>query len=942
MRRVLAIVGNKYWNMKKHFFLAIIGMSLMISCSDSKRDFSIEKKRAQHAIFLQNSPVKETLQLTKKARKARNLPPNKYYEREWELTMNPVTGKPEPTKVLQLQKTLKKSKKRRQFRVPGDEPDNSWVERGPNNVGGRTRALLFDPNDITNKRVFAGGVSGGLWMNEDITDVNSSWAQVSEVPGNMNVSCIAVDPRDSNTWYLGTGEQYTAGAAVGNGVYKTTDGGLTWNNLSLEAMGVGNLSSITSEFLAGVYYVNDIIVWDNGVSSEVFVAVGGFVYQDAGNPTNWLGLQSAGLYRSTDGGTMWSRIESENFKYLVSGFDFYYIPNDFEISADNTLWMGTIGSAVGQSGAGLVYKSTNGSTWTLEATLANANRVELAVSSFNANKLYALTEGTDNVPHIYQTTDGFSTMSELSKPNDADLGIPENDFTRNQAFYNLVIEVNPIDDDIVYVGGIDLFRSSNGGSSWSQISKWNAGITGNFSIVHADQHAMTFRPGNENQAVFGNDGGVYYASTLSGASASSTAILERNTNYNITQFYTGAIAPSTVDEYFMGGTQDNGTPYFDNPNPSTPDSSVDVSGGDGAACFVDQQGEDYFIVSYIYNIHYRLYDFAANAWRSIVFDEENEEGSFINQADLDSNLDILYTNGSSGTNYQLYRYSGLTTIPISGEATQTALTDPSLDSSPTAIKVSPHTITSSTLLVGTETSKLFRVTNADAIPSWTEITGIDFLGSISDIQFGANENEILVTFHNYGVTSIWFSSDGGATWVSKEGNFPDIPVKSILQNPLVQDEVLIGTELGVWGTSNWSDSSPNWSQATNGMSDVKVTDLQLREEDNTVLASTFGRGLFTGKFVEEGLKLIENKSEKSVCMYPTISVGTIFVETGKSYDNVSLLIYKLTGELVHSEKNISLFEKKKNTITFEVSSGVYVVSLYTSGQKMASEIIIVQ
>lgn len=917
-------------------------MSLSISCSDAKHNVSMEKKRAQHAFFLQNSPVKENLGLTKRERKVKNLPPNKYYEREWELTMNPSYGKPEPTKVLQLQKTLKKSKKGRQFRVPGDEPDNSWVERGPNNVGGRTRALLFDPNDVTNKRVFAGGVSGGLWLNEDITDENSSWVQVSEVPGNMNISCIAVDPRNSNIWYVGTGEQYTAGAAVGNGVYKTTDGGITWENLSLEAIGVGNLSSITSESLAGIYYINDIIVWDNGNSSEVFVAVGGFVYQDAGNPKNWLGLQSAGLYRSVDGGAAWSRMESENFKYVFSGFDFYYIPNDFEISADNTLWVGTIGSAVGQSGAGLVYKSTDGTTWSLEATLANANRVELAVSSSDANKLYALAEGTDGVPHIYQTTDAFSNTLELSKPNDADPGISADDFARGQDFYNLLIEVDPTDDDLLYVGGIDLFRSSNAGNSWSQISKRNAGIIGNSSVVHADQHAMTFRPGDENQAVFGNDGGVYYASTLSGAAASNTAISERNSNYNITQFYTGAIAPRTADEYFMGGTQDNGTPYFDNPNPNIPDSSVDVSGGDGAACFVDQE-EDYLIVSNLFNSEYRLFDFTANAWRVIVEDLDNTEGDFINQADLDSNLDILYTNGSSGTNYQLYRYSGLTAIPPFGTATQTALTSPSLDSSPTAIKVSSYTITSTTLLVGTEIGKLFRVTDANAaIPTWTEITGINFLGSISDIQFGANENEILVTFHNYGVTSIWFSSDGGATWVSKEGNFPDIPVKSILQNPLAQYEVLIGTELGVWGTSNWSDSSPNWSQATNGMSDVKVTDLQLREEDNTVLASTFGRGLFTGKFVEEGLKVTKNKSEESVCMYPTISLGTIFVTTGKSYDNVSLFIHKMTGVLVHTEKDISLFEKMENTLDFDVSPGFYVASLYASGQKIASEIIIVQ
>ncbi len=923
--------------------LVSLMLSIFMGCKYQSDEMSVAEKKERHAFFLEHSAFKERLQWSKEERKAQGLPPNKYFEREWELTMNPMTGKPEPTKVLQLQKTLKKSKKGQQYRVPGDEPDNAWVERGPNNVGGRTRAVLFDPNDATNKRVFSGGVSGGLWVNDDITDENSSWEQVSQVPGNMNISCIAVDPRDSNIWYLGTGEQYTAGAAVGNGVYKTTDGGLTWNNLSLEAIGEGDLSSTSSRFLSGIYYINDIVVWDNGVSSEVFVAVGGFVYADADTPENWLGLQSAGLYRSTDGGGVWSRIESENFNYTLSGFDFYYIPNDFEIAADNTLWMGTIGSAIGNSGAGLVYKSTDGSTWTLEATLDNANRVEIEVSHSDSEKLYALVEGTDNVPHIYKTNDGFSNITELSKPNDADPDIPANDFARGQDFYNLVIEVDPTNDELVYVGGIDLFRSENGGSTWSQISRWKPSIAGSSSVVHPDQHVMVFRPGNENQAVFGNDGGVYYASSLSGATTSNTAILERNNNYNVTQFYTAAIAPRAEDEYFMGGTQDNGTPFFDNPNANAPDSSVDVSGGDGAACFVDQQGEDYFIVSYVYNAYYQLFDINENAWKVIFSDLENREGDFINQADLDSNLDILYTNGSNVFSRQLYRYSGLTTIPLSGEATQTALTNPSLDSSPTAIKVSPYTTTSSTLLVGTETGKLLRVTDADTSPIWTEISSNNFLGSISDIEFGADENEILVTFHNYGVNSVWYSSDGGQIWVSKEGDLPDMPVKCILQNPLVQDEVLIGTELGVWGTSNWLDDSPNWSQTINGMSDVKVTDLQLREGDNKVLAATFGRGLFTGEFLQNNDLSVKKKgfADGAVCIYPTISLGTIFAATTKPYSNVSLFVHTMNGSLAYSNDEITLVEGKENVLTLETPPGFYVLSLFAENKKIASQIIIV-
>ena len=233
---------------------------------------SIEDLREQHADFLKGSPFKETLKLTKKERKHEGLPPNKYYEREWELTMNPATGIPEPDKVLELQKKLRSKGSSR--KTPGDALDNQWIERGPNNVGGRTRVLLFDPNDIENKRVFAGAVSGGLWVNSDITDENSAWSQVTGVPSNMNISCITVDPRNTNIWYVGTGEQYTFGAAVGDGVYKSSDGGTTWSHLNIVAEGQSYVTGDTVNLLEGIYYINDIIAWDNGTNTEIFVGVG--------------------------------------------------------------------------------------------------------------------------------------------------------------------------------------------------------------------------------------------------------------------------------------------------------------------------------------------------------------------------------------------------------------------------------------------------------------------------------------------------------------------------------------------------------------------------------------------------------------------------------------------------------------------------------------------
>ena len=117
-----------------------------------------------------------------------------------------------------------------------------------------------------------------------------------------------------------------------------------------------------------------------------------------------------------------------------------------------------------------------------------------------------------------------------------------------------------------------------------------------------------------------------------------------------------------------------------------------------------------------------------------------------------------------------------------------------LDAIPTAFVASPYT--NNRVLVGTALGKIIRLNNANATPTWTDISMPGAIGAVSDIRYGASENDIMVTFHNYGVNSVWYTADGGSNWVSKEGDLPDMPVKCILQNPLSPDEVIVGTELG--------------------------------------------------------------------------------------------------------------------------------------------------
>jgi subtilisin-like proprotein convertase family protein len=913
-------------HINKFFIITVILTSvyLIVNTFNSKTitNKTAIELRKKYANYLKNSPFKKTLQLTKKQRIANGLPPNKYYEREWELTMNPTTGKPEPQKIYEIQKRLKD--KTIVERMPGDAADNAWINRGPNNVGGRTRVVLFDPNDTTNKRVFAGGVSGGLWVNDDITNASSAWTMVSGVPGNMNISCITVDPNNSNIWYLGTGEQYTFGAAVGNGVYKTTDGGLNWTNIPVQVAGGGNSGNL----LAGIYFINDIIAWDNAGSTEVFIGVGGHVYGDSANPSNWLGLQSAGLYRTVDGGTNWSRIESANMSFAYSSYTFYYIPNDLEISANNTLWMGSITTpGTGGLGGGKVFSSNDGTNWT-EATaspLTTSDRVELAVSSTDANKIYALTEGDGTDPHIFVTTDGFATTTELTTPADVDTGISNTDFTRGQAFYDLVVEVDPTNDAIVYVGGINLFRSVDSGSNWSQISKWSnnnnlAALT--CSLVHADQHAFTFRPGANNEAVIGCDGGIYYASDLLNAETNDVFTV-MNSDYNVTQFYYGGYGQDTANELIVAGAQDNGSQFINGASPGV-NSSFDVYGGDGAYSTIDMNG-DYMIISYVYNNHY-YYDlpYTGNGYS---IDNGSSEGDFINPAGLDHHLNIMYSNGSS-TSKRVNRY-----VLGASSAAKRQLSNALLDGNPTAFKVSPYTTTSSTLLIGTDNGKILKLTNADKGPTpspsdWSDISGGSFVGSVSAVEFGETENDIFATFHNYGVTSVWYTSDGGTTWNNKEGDLPDMPVKCILQNPLALNEVIIGTELGIWSTTNFNDVSPTWVSSQNGMQDVKVVDLDLRTSDNTILATTFGRGVFTGQFSATDFSFSAQESTVSTCT-PNDAVFTFDFSTTPTYNTVTN--FSTTGEPAGAIINFSPTSlNTSGTFTMTVSNiGVVPVGEYT-------------
>jgi len=918
--------------------LAIIAVVLYqqdVFSNQSSPSNEIVELRKKHKEFLENSPMKHTLNMSKDERKELGLPPNAYNEQMFELTMDPALGYPVPERVYTLQEELAA------IRAPGSWSGNAWVERGPYNTGGRTRMLRWSPA-VGSTIAFAGGVSGGLYKNNNVT-INSEWQLITTVPGNIAVSSITADPTNPTTLYLGTGEQYTQGVANGNGIYKSIDNGNTWTRLTVNLAGGGDTTAGSNFLVSGLYYVNDIQAWEDPSGTvHIFAGIGSAGYVGSGgggssSPSNVLGLQNSGLYDSTDGGATWTRIEDTDYDYSYFGQTYYAIPNDFIVSADNTLYFGTIRASFTNAGiAGRIYKTTDGVDFTQAAQLTSSNRVQIEPSGTDPNKMYALAQGVGATPvRIFQTTDGWATFTTTNLPNDADNGIPANDFTRGQSFYDLMLAVDPTDDDIIYVGGIDMHRSADGGSSWTQISKWSNNPNLNtltVPFVHADIHSLIFRPGFPNEALIGTDGGVYYATSLSAAGGSSSAILKRNQNYNVTQFYYGAINEVDIanGDDLAAGAQDNGT-LFRNNAPAGSSVYFDPVGGDGGFTDIDDSGT-YAITTYPGNSHIYLAFPVTGAGYQI----DSGEGFFINPAGLDKNLDILYSNGQQGGNEQIKRY-----VLSSTSAVTTVLDDALIDNSaPVAFKVSPYTTASTKLFLGTTTGKVIRLDDADTTPTWTEITGPSFVGSVSDIEFGENEQEIFVTFHNYGVTSIWFTDDGGTTWQNKEGDLPDMPVKCIVQNPIYPDEVIIGTELGIWSTIDYTAASPTWVQSNNGMMDIRVVDLDVRIADNRVLATTHGRGLFTGDFSSDPLSVNDISVLNGVVVFPTVSNGEITIQSNISLGDVTVEVYAVTGQKVSSEI-ITLNQGSNVQLNLSgMNSGMYFIKLNASGATKTERIII--
>jgi hypothetical protein len=700
-------------------------------------------------------------------------------------------------------------------------PGLVWQERGPSNVGGRTRALLFDLNDAANgyKKVWAGSVGGGLWFTNDITVASPVWNRVDDLFENMAITAIVQNPANPQEMYFGTGEGWFNSDAIrGLGIWKSTNGGASWTRLSSTA----NFS-----------YVNDLLI-DN--AGNLYAAV-----------RQYYGSDAAGVQKSTNGGTSWTQVlGSPVFGSNNRGAD-------LELAANGDIYatLGTTGSNGGVYQADFAVHGTatgNAGTWTnitpnTTGTIATPasfwHRIELAPAPSNGNIVYALFQGSgsNNCTSIQRYDKATNTWSVKTVPTIIDQGSNSN-FSRGQAWYNLTAAVDPANENSFYIGGIDALRSDDGGTSFTQMTTWSLYMATGFNAnqnVHADQHAIVFAPGSSARALWGSDGGVHYTANANIAAGSKPTFSSKNTGYNVTQYYACAMSP-TLSNVFLAGAQDNGTQKFSSAGINA---TSQASGGDGGFCHIDQDNNNIQITSYVYNNYY----ISTNGGASFASRSFGNTGGFINPTDYDNTANILYAGNTAGS---YFRWNDPAT---GGTSTNNVTCAQFSGASVTHVFVSPTV--ANRVFFGLSNGSVVMVDNAH---TGTDVVGVVIRtgsGSVSCIAAdAANAAHMLVTYSNYGATSIVETMNADAAtpaWTAVEGNLPDMPVRWVMFDPRNADWAIIATETGIWSTADLAGSGTNWQPTNSGMANVRVDMLQYRASDKVIAAATHGRGLFTAQ-----------------------------------------------------------------------------------------------
>ena len=782
--------------MKKNIYILAFTLIFSFLAYQPAKNAVYEYKRVKNEAFINEYLSDKSFKRSYVKSLPKRLRPDLKNYHDFLMTRDPSTNTIPSERALEALKI--KNAKLNSLSYLNRQSEINWTERGPSKQAGRTRALMLDGNFDSNGKVWAAGVSGGIWSITNIENPTSEWSKVSDFWDNLVITCVASDPTDANIIYVGTGERRGQGLR-GQGVWKTSDGGANWSQLS---------SSID------LNYIDTIIVRNENGIGAVYAGGGRAFSNGAYSGVN-------GLQKSTDGGSTWTEVLGE-----ISAGSNHHV-TDLELDSNNRLIVGTRTNTFNEGG-GQVFYSDDGSTFTQFnlGALGSFDRTFVDVSPSDPNILYVMMENgsTGYITYIAKSSDAGNTWTQISIAEDEN-GNPFGDYQGSMDYWGL-LGIDPNDPNTIYAAGaLSIFKSTDSGTNWTEISEWR-GTGFSQPYVHADHHNIVFI--DSDKILFSNDGGVFL--TTDGGNT----FTMKNDNMVTTQFYSTAIHPTTSD-YVLGGAQDNGTWRL---NTAGKQEGSEVYGGDGAYTHIDQVDPTYQFSATTYGNIVRSTNGGASfgLYSNVTNADGTDAGFFINPSVIDGVNKAMYVTFDNNSILRQKDYTALTNHDF---------ININLGAGASAYKVSPHT--SGVLFVATAGGRVFKIVDAHTDNySITEISPGVTSGYISSIDVGKDDNQILITLSNYGIDSIFETISGGGAngWVNVEGDLPDMPVRWGLYNRDNFNQVAIATEVGVWVSDDITSSSVVWNPSNDGLANTRV-DMLAMNSNGEMSAGTFGRGQFT-------------------------------------------------------------------------------------------------
>lgn len=761
--------------LKQSLFLVFLATSFILNAQviavqsipadTASYPYWIEMMQDQNANFHATQKAFNTYWSGREITKGSGYKPYKRWEYMMGKRVNPQGSRPAPDRdLIAYNAYMAKHSERSR--------DGNWTPLGPFTVPsgyngyrgiGRVNAIAFHPTNPD--KIYAGAPAGGLWISEDH---GNTWASYTDNLPSLGVSAIIVDWMDPDVVYMGTGD-CDHGDAPGLGVWKSFDGGLTWT-----ASNTGMSTSTVSRMLMHPQNHNILFAATN-----------------------------SGVFKTTDAGISWTRKINGNFK------DILFKPGNPDI--------------VYATSGGSFYRSTDNGEVFSEITngLPGGNRAAIGVSPANPEIVYAFLTNSESFKGLYRSEDsGLSFSVRSTSPNIMSWDC--NGGSGGQAWYDLDMAVDPTNPDIIYGGGVNCFKSTNGGSTWNIRSHWYGGC--DVQSVHADLHVLEYSP-LTGRLFAGNDGGVYWSDNggISWTEVSNGLVISQA--YKIGQ-------SATNRNFVINGYQDNGTSTW------TGTEWIAVGGGDGMECAFDPNDDRYSYSTVYYGSINRIFNHESQG--QIAGEGSNginESGDWVTPFLVDhhdgNTMFIGYKNVWRSTNIKASNTNSVSWTKIS-------------DINTSNLTVMAQSRANTDILYAASGSALYRADNVkEASVSWITLSSNLLSGNtITALETSSSdENIVWVVQQN----RVFRSDDKGYNWTEITGTLPDVQMSTLVCYQNTSEGLYLGTDIGIFYRDN---TMSDWILFSDGFpASAKVMELEIfydpaGPQGDVIRAGTFGRGLW--------------------------------------------------------------------------------------------------